>query len=276
MDNIILLVLTGFAIGTLGTLIGAGGGFILVPLLLLTHPSLSAEKVTSISMAIVACNAVSGTVAYARSRRIDYRAGIVFAVFTLPGSILGVLATRYIPRHLFNITFGAVLILLGIFLFFNTKDNKDVADMQKEENGWKHHKQTDRLGHHYSYYFNQYRGILISVIVGFLSPILGIGGGIIHVPALVQWLQFPVHIATATSQFILAVMSVVSVAVHIIKGSYHDPYILRMVIGLSLGVIAGAQLGAVLSQKMKGKVIIRALAVSLALVGVRILIGTGI
>lgn len=272
MDNIFILIIAGFVVGTLGTLIGAGGGFILVPILLLTHPGLSAEKVTAISMAIVACNAVSGTLAYARSKRIDYRAGILFAVFTIPGSILGVLATHYIPRHLFNIIFGLILVALAVFLFFDSGKAAPVADHGKDSNGWKHHLQTDRAGHSYSYYFNQYRGIFISVIVGFLSPLLGIGGGIIHVPALVKWLQFPVYIATATSHFILAVMSIVSVLVHIGKGSYHNPYILKLVIYLGLGVIAGAQLGALLSHKLKGNLIIRALALSLAAVGVRILV----
>ncbi len=63
---------------------------------------------------------------------------------------------------------------------------------------------------------------LLSIIVGYLSPLLGIGGGIIHVPALANWLQFPVHVATATSHFILAVMATVSVITNIVKGSYND------------------------------------------------------
>ena len=82
-DSISVLLLTGFVIGTVGTLIGAGGGFILVPLLLLTHPQFSPEIVTAVSIVIVAANAVSGSVAYSRSGRIDYRAGILFALFTV-------------------------------------------------------------------------------------------------------------------------------------------------------------------------------------------------
>jgi uncharacterized membrane protein YfcA len=109
--------------------------------------------------------------------------------------------------------------------------------------------------------------------VGFISPILGIGGGIIHVPALINWLQFPVHVATATSHFILAVMSVVSVIVHIVQGSYQDPAILRMVVFLGIGAIVGAQIGAYFSHRVRGRAIERALAVSLGLVGIRILLG---
>src|SRR4051812_4863278 len=100
-------------------------------------------------------------------------------------------------------------------------------------------------------HINQTKGIIISVIVGYLSPVIGIGGGIIHVPALVQLLHFPVMIATATSHFILAIMSLVSVIVHAAKGNYNDPHVLHMVTGLSIGAIGGAQLGAYLSHKIK-------------------------
>lgn len=272
MDNILVLILIGFAIGTMGTLIGAGGGFILVPVLLLTHPSFSPDIVTAVSMATVGCNAVSGSIAYARAGRIDYRAGLLFALFTVPGSIIGVMLTPYIPRHLFDVVFGCLLLVLALFLFFNKAVPGEPGQKPVLRKGLTHHKLTDRAGETYSYAYSAPLGICISILVGFLSPLLGIGGGIIHVPALVRWLRFPVHIATATSHFILAIMSVVSIVTHIQQGSYHDGYVVRLVIGLSAGVVVGAQLGAWLSHKLKGNFIVKALAVCLALVGVRILL----
>src|SRR6266496_364494 len=273
MDNFFVLILAGFIIGALGTLIGAGGGFILVPALILTHHSLSPEIITAVSMALVACNAVSGSVAYARSGRIDYKTGIVFALFTIPGSILGVLTTQYIPRLAFKIFFGLLLILLAALLFFNKiKLKQKIFQPGNAPKGWKHRAIKDKKGGSYSYTCNQTKGIIISIIVGYLSPVLGIGGGIIHVPALVQLLHFPVMIATATSHFILAIMSITSVVVHAVKGNYNDPYILRLAILLSAGAIGGAQIGAFISHKIKSNTIVRALAVCLGLVGLRILL----
>lgn len=136
MDNIFLLIAIGFAIGTIGTLIGAGGGFILVPLLLLLHPNFSPEVITAISMAIVACNATSGSIAYMRSKRVDYKAGIIFAICTIPGSILGVLTTRIIPRDTFDIIFGVVLIGLAIFLFIRGGKKKLSSKTIKHHKGW--------------------------------------------------------------------------------------------------------------------------------------------
>ena len=273
MDNILLLIVIGFAVGTLGTLIGAGGGFILVPILLFTHPGLKPAIITAVSIAIVACNALSGSIAYARAKRIDYKAGFQFSLFTIPGSVLGVIITRYISTGLFSIIFGSLLIILAASLLFKKTEVETATSSNNVRQGLTTHTLTDKTGETYNYAYNKYLGWFISLAVGFISPILGIGGGIIHVPALINWLRFPVHIATATSHFILAIMALTSVVAHISEGNYNDPYIVKLTVYLAIGVIGGAQLGAYLSNKIKGNAIIKALAVSLALVGVRILVG---
>ena len=273
MDNFFVLILIGFIIGTFGTLIGAGGGFLLVPVLLLTHSNMPPAIVTAISIAVVAANAISGSVAYSKAGRIDYKAGLLFGAFTIPGSIVGVFAVNYIPKHIFNIVFGILLLLLAGFLFIKTKKSTGSQTITAQVgHRYAYHEIRDKTGELFSYSYNQTIGIVISIIVGFLSPLLGIGGGIIHVPAMVQWLQFPVYIATATSHFILAIMSTVSVVVHIFQGSYNDPHVLKMLAGLCLGVIPGAQLGAYISHRIETTLIVRILAVCLALVGLRILL----
>lgn len=272
MENIYLLIFIGFCIGTIGTLIGAGGGFILVPLLILSAPNLSPDSITAISMGVVACNAISGSIAYMKSKRVDFKAGIIFAICTIPGSILGVLTTKVIPHDAFNIIFGFVLVGLAIFLF--SKGGKKSSNHQNlvVRKNWVVRHLTDKWGVSYDYSYNLQLGMLISLFVGYFSPLLGIGGGIIHVPAMSEWLLFPVHIATATSHFILAIMASVSVITHIFQGSYDDPMVRKMVIFLAIGVIPGAQLGAYLSRRIKGKIIIKSLAVCLGIVGIRILL----
>ncbi len=271
MENIYLLIFIGFLIGTIGTLIGAGGGFILVPLLILTT-SFDPVSITAISMAVVAFNAISGTGAYMRSKKVDYKAGIIFALCTIPGSILGVLTTKSIPRDTFDVIFGVVLLALSIFLFIKGGKRKAADSTIPKGNGMVWHQLTDRDGKHYSYAFNMRYGMILSVFVGYFSPLMGIGGGIIHVPAMTEWLHFPVHIATATSHFVLAIMASVSVITHYIDGSYNDPLVFKMVTGLVIGVIPGAQLGAYFSKRVKDKIIIRALAFCLGIVAVRIFV----
>ncbi|PYM20287.1 MAG: sulfite exporter TauE/SafE family protein, partial [Candidatus Rokuibacteriota bacterium] len=89
----VVLVLLGGVIGAYGTLIGAGGGFLLVPLLLFMDPLSSPSAVTGISLSIVAANALSGSLAYARKRRIDYHVAIALGLASIPGTVIGALLT---------------------------------------------------------------------------------------------------------------------------------------------------------------------------------------
>jgi uncharacterized membrane protein YfcA len=112
--------------------------------------------------------------------------------------------------------------------------------------------------------------VTLSFFVGYLSSLMGIGGGIIHVPVLVGLLGFPVHVATATSHFILALMTLAATGVHLATGALEPG--LGRTLALVVGVVPGAQLGAWLSSRVRGRWLIRALALALAFVGVRILV----
>ena len=83
------LIALGFGVGVYGTLIGAGGGFILMPLLLLMHPNASPEHLTSISLAVVFFNAFAGSESYAVMGRIDFKSGLMFAAPLFPGQSSG-------------------------------------------------------------------------------------------------------------------------------------------------------------------------------------------
>lgn len=261
------LIPVGFVIGTLGTLIGAGGGFVLVPFLLLCYPKEQPETITAISLAVVFFNAFSGSVAYARLGRIDYRSGLLLSAATLPGAVLGALTTAYIPRRLFDAIFGVLMMGIAVFLFLRpTRDGQ-----KKPEKRPTHRTRTvvEADGTRHTYSYNPILGVGLSLLVGFVSSLLGIGGGIIHVPALVHLLNFPVHIATATSHFMLAVMALAGTIVHLMAGVFSHG--LRRMIALAIGVLLGAQLGARLSGGVHGNWIVRSLAIALGFVGIRIL-----
>jgi uncharacterized membrane protein YfcA len=266
MVECLLLILLGFLIGTFGTLIGAGGGFILMPILLLFHPRRSPEELTAVSLAVVFFNATSGSISYGRMRRIDYASGLLFLAAGIPGAVLGAMVVAYVPRYAFNLVFGPVLIAASLFIFFQSAGESDpsarlTARFKRIV--------TEADGTRHEFAYNLPLGMTLSLLVGFASSLLGIGGGIIHVPAIVHLLDFPVHVATATSHFVLAAMSLAGTIVHITKGSLRDgPAQLACLAG---GAVAGAQLGARLSYHIHGRWIMRSLAVALALVGVRIL-----
>src|SRR5262249_57708771 len=103
--------LLGLAVGAFGTLIGAGGGWLLAPILAFLDPHEPASSLTAISLAIVCLNAASGSIAYGRMRRIDARAALAFSAAGLPGSILGAWATRFIDRRVFDPLLGITLLV---------------------------------------------------------------------------------------------------------------------------------------------------------------------
>lgn len=261
------LLVIGFVVGTFGTLVGAGGGFLLVPLLALLEPALPAGSITAVSLAVVAMNAASGAIAYARQRRIDYRSGIPFAIATLPGSIAGALLTRTVSRSAFDAIFAVLLIALAVFVVVAHEDEPSAAP---EGGGWGHvlRTLTDHSGTDYRYHVNLPLGTGLSLVVGFVSSFLGIGGGVIHVPALVGLLRFPAHIATATSHFVLAIMATVGTGTHVVAGDLNG--LAGQALLLGVGAVAGAQLGARLSSRVHGVVIVRVLAISLIFVGLRL------
>ena len=262
-----LLVLIGFAVGAFGTLIGAGGGFILTPILLLLYPHDSAQTLTAISLVAVFFNAASGSTAYARQKRIDYRSGAVFALATLPGAIGGAVVVGSVSRQLFDGIMGAMLALLAVWLLVGER-----WPLPKPKRHLERRVLVDRAGETYAYAVPLRRGALYSLAVGFLSSFLGIGGGVIHVPLLVRALGFPTHIATATSHFVLAIMAGTGTLTHIVIGSFHH-HGLRRTIALSIGVVTGAQLGAHISLRLQGRVIQWLLAVALLALATRLLVG---
>src|SRR5258706_11869417 len=187
----------GLFIGAFGTLIGAGGGFILVPILLLLYPGEDTELITSTSLAVVFFNATSGTWAYSRMKRVDYKSGIVFAIATIPGAILGAITTAYVPRHAFDIIFGALMILAGIFLWFShrhdhahTHGNPTDDPKSATAAGLASRDLTDADGTRYHYSYNQTLGIGIRLFVGYASTVLGVGGCLIHVLTINPLLNF--------------------------------------------------------------------------------------
>jgi uncharacterized membrane protein YfcA len=266
----ILLILLGIFVGTLGTLIGAGGGFILVPALLILHPDYKAESITSLSLAVVFINALSGSISYSKQKKIDYKTAFYFALATIPTSILGVLSISYIPRNIFNAIFGILMIILSLFLFTQKKHKIDSLKELEKEEGFVTREIIDSKNNKYLYSFDLKKGISFSFLVGYLSSLLGIGGGIMMVPFMINILNFPIQIATATSQFILMIMSFSGTLSNIYLNKFHHD--LNVFIFLSLGVILGAQIGAYLSQKIKNNIIVKILAISLGLSGFKIFI----
>ncbi|HXG52429.1 MAG TPA: sulfite exporter TauE/SafE family protein [candidate division Zixibacteria bacterium] len=259
--ELLSLVPLGFFAGGYGALIGAGGGFVLAPALLLLYPDDPPETITSISLAVVFFNALSGTLVYARSKRIAYSSGLIFALATMPGAVAGALATTAVGRSWFDLLFGSLLVLVAVLSAASTgkRAAARIAQAQPRAGAIADMRPATLA-----------LGAALSTVFGFLSSFLGIGGGFLYVPALVYLLGFPVHVATATSLFVLTITALTGSATHVLAGLFQQG--IRRVLALSVGAVLGAQFGARLSQRIHADWIIRSLSAALALVGARLIV----
>ncbi len=250
MMESLFLFAVGIFVGMFGTIIGVGGGFIVVPLLTIVY-QFTPQLAVGTSMVIVSLNAISGTISYIRQRRIDYKTGLLFAVATLPGSFLGAYLLQMVSKPLFDVSFGIFLLFISTYLGFRKKQIGDVRTIDSFQ-------RPD---------FNKYLGVTISFLVGFIASMAGIGGGVIHVPAMIYLFGFPPFIAIPTSHFILAISATFAGGTHAFIGEVEW----KIIPYLGLGAVIGAQLGGRLSHKIKSVWIIRALLVVMMVVAVRLI-----
>jgi uncharacterized membrane protein YfcA len=266
----VLYVLFGFVVGVYGTLVGAGGGFLVVPFLLLVKHFSPAEAAGT-SLVVVFLNALSGTVAYARQKRIDYKSGLWFAAAALPGSLLGAYGVKLLTQRSFHLAVGALLVMIALILLWRPHGALAGAKVRAARGGGLlpvQRRIEDADGQVFEYRYDRAIGLVLSFVVGFLSSLLGIGGGIIHVPALVLLLAFPPHISTATSHFILAITAGTGALSHLALGHVQ----LGPGLAMGAGAVLGAPVGARLSQRTRGVWILRGLALALFAVGIRLIL----
>jgi len=243
MLGMVLLFVSGLGVGTLGTLIGAGGGWMIVPLLLFGL-GYTPQQAVGTSLAVVFLNALSGSIAYMLQGRVLYRMGLAFAVSTIPGALLGATLVQYLDSRWFTLLFALFLLALsGLLLRGQTIYGHAHRHPTPEE-------------------LNSLRspimrmGILLSFLVGVISSLFGIGGGIVHVPFLIVILGLSVHSATATSHFVLAITSLAGTLVFLRNGQVD----LSVAAAMGVGVLLGAQAGARVSLRMRSEPIRRLLA----------------
>ena len=261
LDNIvtfyIFFTVVGFLAAMLGTIIGAGGGLVFVPLFMYWFPEWSPSMVVGTSLFSVMCNAISGSIAYLKQKKVYINAAIIFSLATFPGAILGAQMSGWFSGKGFMFAFGCFMLCASVLIGF-----KNFRKGERKEESLT----LEQLS------YSKPIGISISFFVGFISSIFGIGGGLIHVPALIYLMGFPTHMATATSQSILAVSTTVGVITHLIESHI----IFSIAIPTSIGAIFGAQVGARIAKRLKAKAILALMSIAVFALAVRLILKSGI
>jgi uncharacterized membrane protein YfcA len=245
------LFATGIAIGGYGTVVGIGGGPLLVPILHFMY-AWPIEEVVASSLFVVLLNATSGSIGYARQRRIDFKGGVALSLAAMPGAVLSGLVHHLVTIPFFDAMFGVFLVVLAGYTILRVDKFDQARPRRRSTVGLRRVVIVDASRRRYDFHSNEALGITLNLILGFLSGFLGIGGGVLQVPILVFVLDYPIHIATATSHFVTMLTAAFALTPNVLLGNVH----FAATAWLALGVVIGAQGGAHIAQRLRSKVIL--------------------
>ncbi len=251
----ILFLIIGIIAGGYGTIVGAGGGFIFVPALLILldmDPVIAAGS----GLVIVLINSVTGAIGYAKQKKIQYKTALMIGISALPGALLGVWLLRAYSSQYFYVIFATILVGLGIFLFSKNFPQKLL---------FKKRTKASIAATGQTKVPNEAWFIPLGLVMGTLSSYLGIGGGWLLVPILIYLFKVPTHQAAATSILSLCLYTTVGV----ISQLYYQNIDWMTVVFGGTGVILGANIGVIVSRRLPGKVVLQMLSVLLVIIGIR-------
>ena len=221
---------------------GVGGGVFFVPLLTLAYMFAPAHAVGTSLLAII-FSGISATVGYSRHNLVFYKTGIVLAITTVPGSIVGAFLTSVLSGSVLGLTLGGFLIVVGVQMAYRSKI---LRRKKAEQNDRKVVWVENELFADKSRFLTAFG---LSFFGGLLSGLLGIGGGLLLVPIMSLVLLMPIHVVVATSMFTMIFTSFSGVIQHWSLGNVDFFFGLL----IAVGAVVGAQVGSWVSKRVSGK-----------------------
>jgi uncharacterized membrane protein YfcA len=227
--EVLLAVTIGLGAGFIATLLGIGGGTVIVPLLVLAGVDI--KRAAPASLVAILGTSLGGLLYLHRRGLVDYRMALALETATTSGAVLGVWAFGHMGSRALTIVFALALVISAIGLYLRSK--------LREKDAYKWPPRASRLA----------MALLASLGAGMLSALLGIGGGVVKVPILILILGMPIKTAVSTSKLMVGITAAVGVAGHALKG--HIDWILAL--PLALGTYIGATASSRLLVRLRAK-----------------------
>ena len=220
------LIPLGFTAGILGSMIGLGGGIIVVPVL--TFLGFSPTAAASNSLFAALSNAIASTISYSKQKRIEYSIGWKLGLLSIPGTILGAIISTDAAPNIFKILFGLVLVASAVYIFLRGRIKRGEKQLSTKMIVF---------------------AVGASFFAGIISSFFGIGGGIIFVPLMVVGMGMAMKRAAPTSQMILLFASLSGVITHSLLG--HPDFLQAgfLAIGSFIGGLVGARLSVEIKER---------------------------
>lgn len=242
-DFVASVALISVAAGVLGSLIGLGGGVVIVPVLTLIY-HVDIRLAIGASIVSVIATSSGAAAAYVRERMTNLRAGMFLELATVTGAVSGAYLTTVFPTRVLFVVFGLVLAYSSFTTF--RRRHTDVPLTVS----------NDRIANYFNLHGSYYDqaeqreipykvvrtklGLALMYVAGMVSALLGIGSGALKVPAMDSAMHLPMKVSSATSNFMIGVTAAASATVYFTRGQI-DPVIAAPV---AIGVLLGATIGA--------------------------------
>jgi uncharacterized protein len=250
VSGAVVAFLVSVAAGGFGSLVGIGGGLIIVPVLTV---ALGYDIKTAIAASLVGviATSVSASSHYLASGIADRRLGLTLLVATAIGGLAGGLTAGLLDGRVLAFLFGTLLALVAIQMLRQLRSaNHPTAAEGAEAEGFDSHYIEPSTGERVGYRASRMGvGSAVSFVAGNVSGLLGVGGGIINVPTMNMVMGVPLRVATTTSTYMLGATAAASVVIYEASGQLDPLLAAPVALGVFLGARTGARLSVHVSQR---------------------------
>ena len=276
--NAFTLLGLGGIVGVLSGMFGVGGGFLITPLLMFIGVPPGVAVATGSNQ--VVASSVSGVLAHLKRKTVDFRMGLVMLAGGMIGSGLGIWifsVLRSLGKVDILVQFSYVIFLGfigGMMLVESLRAMRKAKTSGRPARRAKQHSMVHRLPFKMKFrtsglYISAIPPIAVGAAVGFLSAVMGVGGGFIMVPAMIYLLGMPTKVVVGTSLFQIIFVTAFTTLMHAVTAYSVD---IMLAVMLILGGVIGAQIGTQIGLKLKAEKLRMLLALMVLAVSVKILL----
>ncbi len=249
------LVLAGGGVlaGLFGSLLGLGGGVLIVPLLTLGF-GLPLRESVSVSLVSVIVTSSAGASVYLRKHVANLRLGMVLELFSASGALVGGLIAFLLSEQVLAGLFAALLLWMSGTMLHRAMGSPASASPAVAEPGPDSEAEpsfTDTLAGPGYRVHRLPLGMAGSVFAGLVSALLGVGGGIVKVPTMNVLMGVPLRVATATSNMMIGITATSSAVIYLLRGQI-DPFVAGPT---AIGVFVGATLGSRVAHRVNTRLL---------------------
>ena len=262
--SFLLLIAGGVATGTIGAMLGLGGGVFLTPFLVLVFNLPMHQAIATSILAVIATSS-AGAAMNVERQIVNLRLGMTMEVATVIGAIFGGLTANVLSGDILSKIFAVLLLSVSFMMIWRMRHSRGIST-PVEAGAFPASFTDEASGEVISYSVARVPWVMvISLIAGNISGLLGVGGGIFKVPAMNMISGIPLKAAAATSNFMIGVTAAASAFFYFAHG-HLNPLIASPA---TLGVLLGSFLGVRINRRIKGAYLTWIFAAVLFLISVK-------